>query len=634
MALSPKEELELLELEEEEYQANLAKQPSLDQKMADANAQDLALQQSEGRKLAEAGLAGAAQGATFGFSDELGAGLDVAGQVVSGKQGLDGLSAKWRELQKTREAANKALEEESPWAYGVGELTGGLASAVATPGLTAAKVATGGGKLLGVGAETLLAGKTGSKLANITGKGLNLGVQGLLPGAAYGLGSSEADISKPLELAQDTASGATMGLIGGAALGASGQVGKETLNVGKEIVKDSDFLRQVGSAYDYGKKGLNLGSSKTQDKISLIPGQRAEDLVNKIFQVDEMLGQKVGSSLENAQLNGVKVNVDPELQSAFQNITTTLFIDNPTLGQILDPKSTKLLKTIGQQELGDLSPVEARALKDELFNLSDKLAGYNSDQANFAKNTAKNIAISLDKNLKASIPEYQQAAKEFEQFRRLVPESIISKGTPSQFNQTYVGSLKNPELKLYDASKELLKKAKLPGEAAAPDRASFEILRRNLEELQRLNPKAAQALGGGADKINAKLGKQADELAMVRQAMGFDPQEGPKGVVTGAVSGLISTGRGIPITAANKTGLIAQSKPVKTIQKVFNATDDQLMQLAGKLKGSPATEIMGNSLEVALQNKNDTVKKAVLFKLMQIPEYREMLSDKGDESNE
>lgn len=587
----------------------------------------------EGAKEWSAFGSGAAQGSTFGFSDELGAGADVVSDYISGNPA----AKKWREYQKSREAANKALQEESPMAYMGGELAGGIASAAVTPGIGGAKVASMGGRLLGPGMEALLAGKTASTAANIGGKGLAMGLEGLPIGAAYGVGASENDMSNPIELGKDMVSGATMGLITGGALGTAGQTGKEALKGAKNFANDSDFLRQLGSAYEYGKKGLNLGSSETIDKVSLIPGRRAEDLVSRIGTVDEMLGKQVGQSLDNAQQAGVKINIDPSLQETGQQIFKTLFIDNPTLGQILDPKSTKLLKTIAQREIGDLSPVEARALKDELYNLSDKLAGFNSDQANFAKGVGMNLAKNLDMSLKSAIPEYKLAAKHFEEFRRLVPETIISKGTPSQYGKAYMGNLKNPELKLYESSKDMLKSAKLPGESSSSGRATFEQLRKNLQELQRLNPKATEAMGGTAETVTNKLKKQSDELAMLRQATGFDPQEGPTGLFKGAVSGLATTGRGLSTSAANKVGLVAQgvktagqSGPVKAAGKLFNATQDQLMNIAQKLKASKATSQVGDSLERALQGKNETAKNAVLFKLMQNPDYRNLLRDDND----
>lgn len=644
MALSLKEQQELAELEEldaleKQYgQATPASSsspsmpaPALVKRPEDMTPEEIAeadrLIQVEqgGRELAAYG-AGTAQGASLGFSDELGAGLDVAKDTLTGNP----TAKKWREYQKSRESANKALQEESPMAYMGGELTGGLAGAAVMPSIGGARIASMGSRIApGVG--KFLAGESGNLVSRLAGKAVTGGLEGIPIGAGYGLGSSEADISKPLELAADMGSGATMGLIGGAAISGSVQTGREGLKAAGRFVDDTDFLRQLGVAYDYGKKGLNLGSSSVQDKISLIPGRRAEDLVNNIYKVDTMLGKQVGQALDQAQAAGVKINVDPAIQETSANIFKTLFVDSPTLAQILDPKSAKLLKTIAQREAGDLNPIEARALRDELYGLGDKLAGFNSDQANLAKSMGFKLAGALDSGLKDTIPSYQQAATHFESFRRLVPENIISKGSPSQYGKAYLGDLKNPELKLYESSKEMLKKAKLPGEAAIEGRETFEKLRRNLKELERINPEAVKSLGGSAEDVINKLKRQSDELAMIRQAQGFDPQEGPKGVLGGAISGLVTTGRGLSTSLANKAGQIAkvagQTAPVQTSVRLFNATDDVLRQLAQKLKGSEATSQMGDVLENALNNKNEVGKNAVLFKLMQNPDYRNLLKD-------
>jgi hypothetical protein len=541
----------------------------------------------------DAALAGAAQGATFGFSDELGAGVDVASDLLSGQ--TSDLGAKWRKYQQEREAINKKLAEESPWAYGSGEVGAGLATSL-IPG---AGVAKG----LGLAARLARTAKVGA-----------------LAGGAYGLGASEGKIEEnPEQLVKDTISGASMGLISGGLAETAGAGAGKAVKAGKEFIEDTDFLRQVEKSFDYGKKGLNLGSSKTMDKISLVPGQRAEDLVNNIYRTDKMLGEQVGAALDAAQQSGVKINVDPAIQDSASKIFQNMFVENPTLAQILDPKTSKLLKTIAQREVGDLTPIEARALKDELYKLTDNLAGFNSDQANFAKKVGIDLARSIDESLKTNIPDYRVASEQFKQFRELVPETIISKGTPTKLDKVYMGDLKNPELKLYEASEELLKKAKLPGEAAAQERATFEKLRRNLDQLKTKNPEASSKLG---PDLYGKLKSQSDELAMIRQAQGFDPQEGPKGVFGGAISGLVTTGRGLSITAANKAGLAA-----KPVSKIYNASNDQLLNMASQLKGQKATSMFGDRLEKALLNKDEAAKNAVLFQLMQSPEYRGLIKN-------
>lgn len=595
-------------------------QSSLQDRISAANEQDQVLQEAVANKEAEAALAGLAQGTTFGFSDELGATKDVVSDFFV----KNPTAKKWREYQKEREALNKALSEESPMAYMGGELTGAVASGVLMPGLGTAKIAATGAKIA-PGLGKFLAGQSGNLATRVAGKGAAGAIEAAPIGALYGVGASESDLSKPDELIKDAASGATMGLLTGGALSSIGQTGKESLKYAKEFVDDTDFLRQVQKAYEYGTKRLNLGSSKTMNKLSLVPGQRAEDLVNNIFEIDAALGKEVGSAIDNAQQMGTRINVDNTIVNTANKIYQNLFVENPTLSQILDPKSAKLLKTVAQREVGDLTPIEARALKDELYSLSDKLAGLNSDQARLAKDVGLQLAGSLDNALKTSIPDYKIAANNFREFRELVPETIISKGTPSAYDKVYVGDLKNPELKLFESAKEMLKQAQLPGESAAPERATFEQLRRNLLELQRKNPKA---LPKAPEEVYKQLRSQADELAMIRQAQGFDPQEGPKGVFSGAVSGLVTTGRGLSISAANKTGIAA-----KSMSSVFKAGDEKLLGLANQLKSKKGMEYVGESLEKAIQNKDVTAKNALLFKLMQMPEYREALRDEG-ETNE
>lgn len=599
----------------------------------EVQAADEAYQKEQTSKEIDAALAGGAQGITMGFSDELGAAKDITSDYLTNNK----LGKSWREYQQTRESANKALKEESPNAYMAGEIGAGIAGAVALPSIGAARIAGTVGKLA-PSAGKFLAGQLGGAGTRVAGKVAAGAIEGAPIGALYGVGASEHNISNPTELIKDAASGATMGLVTGGALSGATQSGKESIKYAKDFAEDTDFLRQLKLAYDYGTKRLNLGSSAVQDKLSMIPGQRAEDLVAKIGQVDDMLGKDVGVALETAQSNGVRINVDPAIQAAGNKIWQSVFIENPTLGQVLEPKTAQLLKSIAQREVGDLSPTEAKALRDHIYGLRDKLAGFNSDQAHLAKNVGTDLANALDQNLKSSIPEYQKAARSFEEFRRLIPETIISKGTPDQYGKVYMGSLKNPELKLHEATEMMLKKAKLPGEAAVEGRKTFETLRRNLGVLEQNNPKAVKGLGGTSEEVTGKLKRQADELAMIRQAQGFDPQEGAKNVIGGAISGLSSTGRGISASLANKAGMVnkavGQSAPVRVASKVFNAGNDQLLRLAGKLKANTATSQMGEALERALNNKNEVAKNAVLFKLMQNPEYRNLFKDEEGDSNE
>lgn len=644
MPLSPNEELELLQLEEEEYQESLkapqAAAPTPQQMTPEQIAEaDRQFQIEQNRGVVDAGLAGAAQGATFGFSDELGAAKDVAGDYLSGNP----LGKKWREYQKMRESANKQLSEESPLAYTGGELAGGVASSLVMPNLGAAKIAGMAGKYAPA-AGKFLAGQGESALARMAGKGTTMAIQGAPIGALYGMGASENDMSKPVELAMDTASGAGMGSLTGLAIGASAQGGKEALKKAGGMIEDSNLLRQIREGYRMGEEGINLASGETQERLSLLPNEKSKGFVDRIMATDKDIGRKVGAAIDKAQDSGVVINIDPKIQSVGEKMFDTIFVKNPTLGEFIEPRTAQLLKLIATREKGNLTPTEARALKDQLYKLTDNLAGFNSDTANFARSMGMDLAHEVDTAMKLGMPEYQTAAREFEAFRRMVPETIMGKGTPSEYGKVYMGDLKNPELKLFESTRDMMKKSQLPGESASKEKMAFEQLKRNLNELGTTNPESVKSLGGTPKDVISGLRQDSDRLAAIRQSHGIDPQAGISEAGKGALSGLATTGRGVLVSGANQVGRIAgaaseaakntgqalaKSSPAKMGRSLFNIPDDGLQGLAQRLKAKESSALLGDALESALANKNDAGKNAILFKLMQNPEYRNLLREEG-----
>lgn len=134
----------------------------------------------------EAGLRGLKQGATFGFGDEL---TGLAESALTRKT--------YKQARDEARANDQAAEEAHPVVYGAGELGGGLATAL-VPG--------------GAAARGALAGVKGAALA----------------GAAYGAGSSEADLTEGDVggLARDTAVGAGAGVVAHGAVKVAGKAVK------------------------------------------------------------------------------------------------------------------------------------------------------------------------------------------------------------------------------------------------------------------------------------------------------------------------------------------------------------------------------------------------------------------------
>jgi len=626
MALNPKEELELLQLEEEEYQHSLKAQAPVASAAPMPPIQDDAINQDGLDK--QAAFSGLAQGSTFGFSDEMGGAADVAGDVLTGKA-PDSLLDKYREYQKLRESANKADAERSPISYTGGEIAGAVGTGFLMPGIGGAKVASIGGRLLGPGAEAFLAAKNATGLAKVAGKATTGLIEGAPLGAAYGIGSSEHTLNEPVELAKDAASSAAMGSLTGASMAAAGAGSGMAYDKLKSAFGDEgkkNILRQAGKAFDYGKKGINLGDDTVLDQLSGKSLEESDKLVESIYKADSLLGQRVGDSINKAQQSGVRINIDPQIQESSSKIAN-IFLSNPTIAETLDPKSLKLIRTIAGREMGDLTPLETKALRDYLYDLGNNLAGINSEASGAAQKIGYDLAGSLDNALKTQVPEYATAAAKFKEFRAKVPETVINKATPDKYGKTYLGNLKNPELKLQEASEDMLSKAKLPGEAVNKERRTLFQLMENLKALEKSSPEAVEAMGGSAEKIGKTLRSQSDELAMLRHSQGYEPNEGTRGLLNRTMAGISGTGRGFTMTVANKAGLAAQSAPVKMGQKLFTVPNDALLAFAQKLKTVNAH--MGDGLERAINNKSDGAKKAILFKLMQDPNYRNLLREEG-----
>lgn len=120
---------------------------------------------------------GAAQNATLGFGDEASAALELGLGKLTGNEAYK--DATYSKLRDENRADNAQAQKDNPWSYGIGQVLGGLPSAIATGGATS----------------------TPAMLA--TGAGM---------GAATGLGLSESDNASGM--AKDTGIGAGFGLAG------------------------------------------------------------------------------------------------------------------------------------------------------------------------------------------------------------------------------------------------------------------------------------------------------------------------------------------------------------------------------------------------------------------------------------
>lgn len=605
---------------------------------------------------------GALQGGTFGLSDELGAAADLAvnnpGKALKATAGLlygspssvSDVIPKWREFQKQRESANKEVQKQSPGAYLAGELSGGIASAALTPEITGGEALLGaagkyGSKVI-PGMEKFLASKTGSTAANIAGKGVANAIEGAPAGGLYGAGTSEKTVEgDPLGLASDVGTGVEYGSLGGAALGMGMEAGKSAIQSGVKTLSNIPAFAKLGEQWKLGTKHIDpyttegIGLQMTMANKT-IPTQVAE----QVLKTDSYLGAKVGEVWDNAQslydAGKLKLNIDPELQSSVQEISKT-FADNPLLLKLLDPESKNVLLSVSKDGLGDLSPVEARALKDSFWESAAKLEGSKDPSAGLAIENARQLAKSLNKQFVEQIPGYQQANNRFNQFRTLVPETIQQPGMPVSARTDQFGDIKGLAAKkqeLIDKTRSLFGGATMPG-ASDKDMSAVGMLelKKRLKMLEAKDPDALAQLGDGksADEIFQDWKQKSTKMGAIYQGQGVDPHAGASVSILGSP---ISAGQGFAFNMANRAGSVAahvsESPIVRMGSKVYNTSDDALMSFAQKLKGKPGTDYVGKALENALNKKDDVAKNAVLFRMMQDPYYRDLLGANDPETQQ
>jgi len=256
-----------------------------------------------------AALGGAVQGATLGFSDELtGLGTAAAG-TLTGQPGS--FLERYRAARDENRAGLAKAKEEHPWAYGAGEVAGGLATTPLLPGGAAAA-----GTKVGAKAAALAAAKAGA-----------------IGGAAQGLGTSNAelttgDLGQARQAASDAAKGALFGGVAGGVLGFAGGklVEKAEKNAAGWVVKD--ISGEVKGA-----------STATARKQLADDAQSAAKLV--------MTDKELNAAIEHARHGGVD-----ELQHAQDVIRQRL----AGVGGKLDPRWAEVDKLLPDKGIksGDL----------------------------------------------------------------------------------------------------------------------------------------------------------------------------------------------------------------------------------------------------------------------------------------
>lgn len=296
--LSHKEELELLELEEAEYQAKKAKAvaPVVDKPSPIAT--------STSATPASAAVEGAGDTLTLGYAPQIKGGISRAVEAVTGIPGQkvlatidspisDVVSGKAYEnlpeaqsYVELRDLANKrsnALKEEYPKSYLGGQIAGAFVPGVGLGGSGTKALAT--------------LGESGLKAA-LPAIAKTAGQAGL-SAALYNPGDVEGEIS-PLQLPERAEAGA-VGLATGAALGGLQQAAPAVISAAENLATRSigrgtqAMKRVIGDSglKDVGKKALESGV------VSWIP-KTVKQIEKKVEALREGIGKAIGGVIDKA----------------------------------------------------------------------------------------------------------------------------------------------------------------------------------------------------------------------------------------------------------------------------------------------------------------------------------------------
>lgn len=588
-------------------------------------------------------LRGGAMGATFGAAPLISGGIQAAAQKLTGSP--EPISQLYKQTQGQSSKEFEAAQQANPLTYGAGELGGGIGSAVLTAGAApeAATTLRGaaelGGLALGkeVGKRAAVGATTGATVGGLAG---GFQSKGGLIGA-----TPEEEQQLVKDIGHGIQSGASLGSVlslVGSGLGVSANTLLDKMSGSQNV-----FLRNVA---DYIKKGA-AGEKLTGEK-ALLEGQEGKtplaqrdtsnsrELLDKISKADNELGQDVGNSLEKATEAGQTVNIEEPITVSAKAVDS-YFDKNPAIA--LDPQARNNLRSLLFQK-GEIKPLQAKSVIDEMDGILNQLKGDTSTIANATRQIVGGFRKDLSGALKDQIPEYAKTAERFENFRQMVPETILSGGTPSDLSSVYYGSLKNKEESLFDSIKNMLQGATKPGEAEKAE--TFSNLANNLKQLEQ-NEKANLAQGNIQDTVFDKMGSTAPDLindikskadeSVGRQTV-FGAAPTPPGgkIVPTVARTLVGYGKGEVLNLANKLGSLGAkgASPAKLSSNVYDMTNEQLPIVINALKGVPGLDHLTTHLQKGLSDKNESIKNAALFSIMQNPKAREAIYNTLGTANE
>lgn len=628
---------------------------------------------------AQQGLRGLGQGASLGLSDELVGAINAPTGALQGLGKYIGMDMEATpELQAYEQArdvereANAKAKEESPWAYGIGEVAGGVAlplPVIAGAGLKGAigagaamGAASGVGLGEGVGMEALEEVGSGAAIGAATGgliKGVGSTVNAVMPtkakqafelgkkGVTVGTEAADATLEKEEKAVVDS-------FVKDLAKGKSSAM--DDIEKARKLFLDSDMTVDSEPAL----KALNKKASLLEK--SALPEERAEASKIKTF-LDEWETKKVevpytkvkqGPEVKGKQGTREKLEYEAARMQDVANregkpglfeVTETMINGKPHLAidKIIEGKDGQVIRKAGKAVLAEdetftepgkfknlgefvstmsqprpkqLSPEDALELRRQLQTAGGFTdAGYKY-AAPEAKQAYGKLAEQLPEDYRAANKQGSEFFKLFDKLG-LDKESLTTKDVVDEITGEMTKEVV-PDRALQAQIENKLRnlgKSSDTGVKARGDVDSF------IEDLGKLNPELAEKYTGQFKDIGtrAELGKNKFELNPTAPIQSLKSASVPVANVAGKVAREIE----------NPTGTV-KAPIIKAANKVLSFSNPAL-QTASRIARAAGNNTFADTVDkIVAEQAGSTKRNALIFSLLQHPEYRNMLQTSGE----
>lgn len=470
---------------------------------------------------AESALRGGAQGATFGFADEIAGGVQGVGQKLMGAEGST-FDLIRKNIQNQR-ASDAAAQEANPLTFGASEFTAGIAKDFLLPGSAA------------------LRGASFAKTAAATA--------GLGAVEAAGRADSLADIPKDAVIGAVLGGTAGPGMkLAGRALSGIGTAGRRKLGelgvtgkiLGGRVSKDEDVFLRLATQ---GKRNLTSRSEK-EFKKQAAAFAKADSLMEKstgkgyVQTTGDGFGVEVLAEVEERQFSGLRKAVRAQRARVGGDLPNDLSILSEQMeNRMIKLSNTKnaILRQAGEKIKNKTFSAKNLGIKDQLNESGEFLLGLPK-------------GAKIKKILKADKKIYTfQEVNELEEF----VSGALKNSWKDPIDSSVEKSLKGLRRSLVATQRDQVSRA-LGKKIGAKNNAIMEELSATITSSQEIFKASDQLFRQGSAREGA-IGAPLVEQVFEGAAEGITNQgsASTKGIIKGTAS-VISAGLQAPLDVAGQ----------------------------------------------------------------------------------